>query len=115
MMRIRLLVLFVLVLAAVANLIGAPKPDKIHVVFYQDKAYILDKPVDPTDALAFRDAVIGVALKEQNPQFIVDASSPIYTDSGCVKIYRTPSGGGIIACGTCPGGLGCARIKSAGQ
>lgn len=93
-----------------------PKPDgKIHVLFYGGKPYWLDKPADPTDALAYRDAIVQAAIQSQDAGFLLTATAPIYTDSGCIKILRGPSGGGWPVCGTCPGGLGCARVKAVGQ
>jgi len=92
------------------------KPDKLHVVFFQDAAgvqhtYMLDKPVSFSDGLAVRSALIGIAHKEHakgNASFLEAHWGPQENGSLCYITSR--SGGRAYYCGTC-GGLGCMSIK----
>lgn len=92
------------------------KPDKIHVVFFQNAKgqpviHWLEKAAPADDALALRGAVLDAAREEG---VLPSVSGGYYIDSGGICSVTTPSGGRIYYCGDCKG-LGCARVKAINQ
>jgi len=108
-----------LALCALPFAIAAQKPDKIHVVFFQDAAgvqhpYWLDKPVSSSDGMAVREALFGIARAEQakgDDSFLRAITEGVYTDSGSLCYVTARSGGRVYYCGQCGGG-GCAQVKA---